>query len=127
MRPTLSTPPTCWKVSSLRGSRFFGISTPIRRSGRTPAEPYPPNGKTKAKRKEPYRLLSPVSITRKQKRHDPIAVRDVRLHARDHHAEGITLPPLSVVPNQPRLSEASTAAGGSVRRLSEERTDRGSC
>ena len=36
-------------------ARSSGVQPTVRRSGRTPAEPYPPNGKTKTKRKQPYR------------------------------------------------------------------------
>jgi transposase len=36
-------------------ARSPGVQPTVRRSGRTPAEPYPPNGKAKAKRKKPYR------------------------------------------------------------------------
>src|SRR5260370_29280702 len=32
-----------------------GVQPTVRRSGRTPAEPYPPNGKAKTTRKKPYR------------------------------------------------------------------------
>src|SRR6267378_3682578 len=58
--------------------------------------------------------------------HDPKPLRDVCLDARGRDTEGITLSPVSVVPNQSGLSEVSAAAGGSVRRLPEERADRGS-
>jgi len=37
------------------GARSPGVQPTVGRSGRTPAEPYPPNGEAKAKRKEPYR------------------------------------------------------------------------
>jgi transposase len=36
-------------------ARSPGVQPSVRRSGRTPAEPYPPNGKAKTKRKKPYR------------------------------------------------------------------------
>jgi hypothetical protein len=35
--------------------RSSGVQPTARRSGRTPAEPYPPNGKPQTKRKQPYR------------------------------------------------------------------------
>src|SRR5437016_5764778 len=56
--------------------------------------------------------------------HEPFVVRDMRLDARSRHAEGITLPPVSVVANRPGLPEVSSPARGPVRRLSEEGTDR---
>jgi len=37
------------------GARSPGVQPTVGRSGRTPAEPYPPNGGAKAKRKQPYR------------------------------------------------------------------------
>jgi len=37
------------------GARSPGVPPTVGRSGRTPAEPYPPNGEAKAKRKDPYR------------------------------------------------------------------------
>jgi protein-tyrosine phosphatase len=47
----------------------------------------------------------------------------MRLDARDHHAEGITLFTLPVVANQAGISQVSTAARGPVRRLSTESAD----
>jgi len=38
-----------------KSARSPGVQPTVGRSGRTPAEPYPPNGKAKTKRKEPYR------------------------------------------------------------------------
>jgi transposase len=39
-------------------TRSSGVQPTVGRSGRTPAEPYPPNGKAKTKRKESYRPAS---------------------------------------------------------------------
>lgn len=36
-----------------QGTRSSGVQPTVRRSGRTPAEPYPPNGKAKVKKKKP--------------------------------------------------------------------------
>jgi hypothetical protein len=36
-------------------TRSSGVRPPARRSGRTPAEPYPPNGNAKSKKRKPYR------------------------------------------------------------------------
>jgi hypothetical protein len=66
----------------------------------------------------------PAPLTRKVEPHDPFAVRDVRLGARGRHAEGVTLPALSVVANQPGLPEVPAAARGPLRRLPEEGKDR---
>jgi transposase len=38
-----------------KAARSPGVQPTVGRSGRTPAEPYPPNGKAKTKRKKPYR------------------------------------------------------------------------
>jgi DNA-3-methyladenine glycosylase I len=51
----------------------------------------------------------------------------MRLDARGHHAEGITLSALPVVENQSGIPEVPTAARRPVRRLPEEGTHRGSC
>src|SRR6516164_10580364 len=48
----------------------------------------------------------------------------MRLGARGRDAEGVTLSALSVVPNEPSLSEVPTATRGPVRWLPEEGQDR---
>src|SRR5258707_11154584 len=59
-----------------------------------------------------HAVFYPSSPTiRKGKRHDPVVVRDMRLDARDHRAEGMTLFPLSIVVKGPGLPEASTTTG----------------
>jgi hypothetical protein len=52
LRPT---PEAKDKDRAARTARSSGVQPTARRSGRTPAEPYPPNGKTKTKHKEKYR------------------------------------------------------------------------
>jgi hypothetical protein len=65
----------------------------------------------------------PAPLTRKVEQHDPLAVRDVRLDAGGHHAEGVTLSALPVVAIRPGLPEVPAPARGPVRRLPEEGTD----
>ena len=52
LRPT---PVVSKRDRATPGARSPGVQPTTGRSGRTPAEPYPPSGKAKAKRKKPYR------------------------------------------------------------------------
>jgi hypothetical protein len=52
LRPT---PEAKNKDRTARTARSSGVQPTARRSGRTPAVPYPPNGKTKTNHKEKYR------------------------------------------------------------------------
>jgi hypothetical protein len=69
----------------------------------------------------------PAPLAEKVKQYDPFAVRDVRLDAGGGHAEGITVPPMSVVANRPGVPEVPAAARGQVRRLPEDESDRRDC
>jgi len=55
LAPWRPTPAIKDKDRAKTPARSSGVQPTVRRSGRTPAEPYPPNGKAKTKRKEPYR------------------------------------------------------------------------
>jgi transposase len=55
LTPLRPTPMARKRDRATPGARSPGVQPTVGRSGRTPAEPYPPNGEAKAKRKEPYR------------------------------------------------------------------------